>query len=333
MKFLILLPLIFTLETFLMACSNRATSFAIPSTSQSFGQVVTYNRKVDILFVVDNSKSMLQYQQRLAARIPALISALNKLGMDYHVAVTTTTMALNSNYPMSRQIVGEPKYLTPGNINLLSDRLLVGDSGSDNSRGLDALTFVTGNYAAQFAAGFLRADALFVVNIIGDENDNSAEFGTSSSNDFVNYMNNFRPLNKDGSQGWLANYIGTTQNQTCDFLGGFVSIGENYIRLVDASHGVKESICAGDLSAAVSNIKARIIDRITAYRLNSEPNKATIRVAVAGREIFEDAVNGWTLEQQLGANGKYILFIKFHGAAVPNDGDGISVDFTPAHPT
>ncbi len=313
-------------------CSNRATSFSIPSTSQSFGQSTTYNRKVDILFVIDNSKSMLQHQQRLAARVPDMINALNNLGMDYHVAVTTTTMANTSTYPMTRQIVGEPKFLTQNNINLLSDRLLVGDSGSDNERGLDALAFVTGPYASQFAPGFLRSDALFVVNFLGDENDNSSEFGNGTTNDFVNYMNRFKPTFSDGSRAWLANYIGTLQNQNCDFLGGYVSIGENYIRLVDASGGVKESICVGDLTGAVSNIKARIIDRITAYRLKDAPNKATIRVSVGGRTISEDAANGWTLISEIDGNGKTAFLIKFHGAAIPQDGDSVTVDYTPAAP-
>ncbi|MBC7465116.1 MAG: hypothetical protein H7256_03930, partial [Bdellovibrio sp.] len=283
----ILLTTLLVTQIVTVACSNRSTGFAIPSTNQTFGQVITYNRKVDILFVVDNSKSMLQHQQRLAARVPDMINALNGLGMDYHIAVTTTTMASTATYPMTRQIVGEPKYLTTNNIHLLGDRLLVGETGSDNERGLDSLAYVTGSYASTYAPGFLRSDALFVVNFLADENDNSAEFGSGDSNDFVNYMNWFRPVNKDGSRAWMANYIGTLQNQNCDYLGGFVSIGTNYMRLVDASKGVKESICAGDLTVAVANIKARIIDRITAYRLKDAPNKATIRVSIGGRTISE----------------------------------------------
>ncbi|MBC7420510.1 MAG: hypothetical protein H7328_07245 [Bdellovibrio sp.] len=313
------------------SCSDRPTSFSLPSINESFGQAVTYNRKVDILFVIDNSKSMLQHQQRLSARIPDMIAALNSLGMDYHIAVTTTTMTKNSDYAMTRQILGEPKYLTRSNIHLLSDRLLVGDSGSDNERGLDSLAFVTGSYASTNAAGFLRTDALFVVNILADENDNSVEMGQGSSNDFVNYMNAFRPKFKDGGRAWIANYIGTIQNQNCDFLGGHVSIGTNYLKLVDASKGVKESICVGDLTAAVSNIKARIIDQITAYRLADAPNKSTIKVSVGGVNISEGAVNGWTLEYETDANGIKTYYVKFHGTAVPADGMSIRVDYTPAN--
>ncbi len=311
------------------SCGTRATSFALPSANESFGQVITYNRKVDILFIIDNSKSMLQHQQRLSARIPDMISALNSLGMDYHVAVTSTTMTKNSDYPMARQIVGTPKYLTSVNIHLLGDRLLVGDTGSDNERGLDALAFVTGSYADTSAAGFLRSDALFVVNFLADENDNSSELGLGTSNDFINYMNKFKPAFADGSRAWIANYIGTIQNQNCDFLGGHVSIGTNYIKLVEASKGVKESICVGDLTSAVSNIKARIIDQITAYRLKDAPNKSTIKVSVGGVIISEDAINGWTLESEINANGVKVYSIKFHGKAIPAEGMSVLVDYVP----
>lgn len=326
------LKITFVLSVFLSvtACNNKATSFSLPSTSDSFGQTVVYNNKVDILFVIDNSKSMLQHQQRLAARVPDMINALNQLRMDYHVAVTTTTMTTNSaDYPMTRQIVGSPKYLTSANINLLANRLVAGESGSDNERGLDALAYVTGSYANSQAPGFLRSDAFFSVIILGDENDQSSEFGDGDEDDFVKYMNKFRPDFKEGGRAWIANYIGAISNQSCDNLGGTPSIGTKYMKLVDESGGVKASICSADLAAAVSNIKIRIVERITAYRLKEQPNKATIRVSVGGVEIFEDAVNGWTLETET-SNGKTIYLLKFHGTSIPASDVQINVDYQPA---
>ena len=270
MKHNFLIGLIIISCSLFLGCSNRATSFALPSTEQTFGQVITYNNKVDLLFVIDNSSSMMQHQQRLSAKIPDMVTTLNSLKMDYHVAVTSTTMTTNlASYPMSRQILGEPKYLTSSNINLLANRLLVGESGSDLERGLDAMAYATGSYGATSAPGFLRNDALFVAIFMGDEDDQSSEFGNTSSNDFVNYMNKIKPSFKEGGQAWIANYIGTLQNQNCDNLGGHVSIGTNYLRLVEASKGIKESICTGDLSLAVTNIKARIIDQLTQFRLHS----------------------------------------------------------------
>lgn len=329
MKKLIYVTITATALFLTTSCNDKATSFDIPSTSQSFGQVVTYNNKVDILFVIDNSKSMTQHQQRLSARVPDMINTLNSLQMDYHVAVTTTTMAQSGNYPMTRQIIGTPKYLTSENIQLLADRIIAGESGSDNERGLDALAFVTGNYAVTQAPGFLRSDALLSVIFLADENDNSAEFGNGDSDYFINYMNKLKPDFKEGGRAWVANYIGTITNQNCDNLGGFVSVGTKYMKLVSASNGVNESICSADLSNAVANIKARIIDMVTAYRLKDVPNKSTIRVFVAGAAIPENAANGWTLETEL-SNGHTVYIIKFHGTAVPAADQTVNVDYTPA---
>lgn len=333
MKKWVFAVVLISISGFSFSCSNQATSFGLPSAQQSFGQVITYNNKVDILFMVDNSKSMTQYQQRLSAKIPDMISTLNSLKMDYHVAVTSSTMTTNlATYPMSRQLLGSPKFLTRENIDLLSGRLLVGEAGSDLNRGLDAIAFVTGPYAANFAPGYLRSDALFVVVMLGDEDDRSSEFGTADSNDFVNYMNKIKPPFADGSRAWIANLIGTTQGQTCDNLGGYLAIGVNYLRLVTSSNGIKESICSGDLSLAVSNIKARIIDQLTRFKLKSAPIKTSIRVTISGRTITEGSVDGWTLENEMvGTRTNY--FIQFHGAAIPAADEAVNVDFTLAGAT
>lgn len=306
-------------------CSKAATSFALPQQNDAFSGQVFYNNKVDLLFVVDNSKSMLQYQQRLAAKVQDMIDTLNSLGMDYRIAVTTSTMAKNSDYPSSRKLVGTPHYLTKANVNLLPNRIIVGESGSDLERSLDSLRLVT---STDYPDQFLRDDALFSVIFISDEVDQSSEFGNPNNDDFVNYLNQRKPLFDDGTRGWIANYIGILTNQSCDVLGGHVSIGTQFIKLVDASKGVKSSICSADLSAAVANIKAKIIGQLTAYRFKDIPNKATIVVTVGGRAIHEDAVNGWTLETEVN-NGHTVYLLKFHGDAIPAADERVTVDYKP----
>lgn len=314
-----------------LGCSNAATSFGLPSQQDTFSGQVFYNNKVDILFVVDNSSSMLQYQQRLSSQMQNMVATLNSLKMDYRVAVTTTTMASSSSsYPMTRKLIGSPVYLTKNNINLLTDRIIVGESGSDLERGLDSMRHVTSeNYLNSIDSDFIRADALLSVIFISDEYDQSSEYGNPNSDDFIDYLNSRKPASESGAMSWLANYIGILTNQSCDVLGGGVSIGTQFIRLVTASNGVKSSICNPDLALAVSNIKARIIDQITAYRFPSMPNKSTISVTVGGRAIFEDPANGWTLEtENLTGSAKY--FLRFHGTSIPAADENVDVKYKPA---
>ena len=315
----------------LSGCADRATSFGLSSQQDTFSGQIFYNNKVDILFVIDNSKSMLQYQQRLASQMQTMISTLNSLKMDYRVAVTTSTMSSDSStYPLTRKLVGSPVYLTANNINLLTDRIIVGESGSDLERSLDAMHLVTSaSYLSGIGSDFIRSDALLSIVFVSDERDQSSEFGNPNSNDFINYLNSRKPDFDSGGKAWLANYIGILTNQGCDILGGSVSIGTQFISLVTASNGVKSSICNADLSGTVSNIKARIIDQITAYRFRDTPNKATISVTVGNRTILEDAVEGWTLENE-SLTGVKKYFLKFHGSSIPAADENVDVRYTPA---
>lgn len=314
------------------ACSNRVTGFDLPSQQTGFSGQIFYNNKVDILFVVDNSKSMLVYQQRLAANVGGLVNTLNSLKMDYRVAVTTTTMSKDTvAYPISRKLVGTPAYLTAANINQLGSRIIVGESGSDLERGLDAMAYVTSpQYLSGIGSDFLRNDALFAAVFISDEQDMSSEFGDANKNDFIDYLNARKPAFDSGARAWLANYIGILTNQSCDPLGGYVAIGFQFIKLVDVSGGVKSSICSADLSSTVSNIRARIVDQLTAHRFKERPDKSTIYVTVGGRAISESAIDGWTLETETSPSGRTLYILKFHGSAIPAADQYVDVQYKPA---
>lgn len=316
---------LFLIAATVTGCSNARTQFSLPQQNEQFSGQTFYNNKVDLLFVVDNSKSMLQYQQRLSEKVQDMVDTLNSLGMDYRIAVTTSTMSKNSDYPSARKLVGTPAFLTAANVNLLAERIIVGESGSDLERGLDAMKYVT---SIDFPQQFIRSEALFSVVFISDEVDQSSEFGNPNENDFVNYLNSRKPPFEDGGRAWIANYIGILSNKSCDALGGHVSIGTQFIKLVDASKGVKSSICSADLSSAVANIKSRIVAQLTSYRFKDVPNKSTIVVTVGGRAIFEDAANGWTLETE--TNGSEVIYIlKFNGDSIPTATDHVIVNYKP----
>ena len=73
----------------LAACGH--SNFATTPQSASFQQVPVTNNKVDILFISDQSSAMLPYRQQLAQQATAIINRLATSGMDYHIAVTSTS--------------------------------------------------------------------------------------------------------------------------------------------------------------------------------------------------------------------------------------------------
>ena len=314
-----------------LSCSPTSTGFQLPTDEVNFTGAIELNKKVDILFVIDNTSSMLQHQKRIASQLQLLIDALNKLKMDYRFAVTTTSMGLPSqSCPQnSRSLVGQPVYLTERNIGSLQERFLVGKSGCDLERGLDAMALtISKPYLSSIGSDFVRDDALLVVNFISDEEDKSTEFGNGTNNDFISILNQRKPVFKDGSQSWIVNLIGTLNPDiSCDQLGAIPNVGKKYLKLVDYSNGVKSSICNLDMATTVANIKARIVGQLTSYRFPEEPNKSTVDVTVGDRKIFEDTANGWTIETQ-----GSIFILRFNGDSIPRADEQVRVVYIPLHP-
>ncbi len=311
-------------------CSSSTTGFAIPTTQAQFSGKVELNNQVDILFIVDNTSSMLQHQKSIASQLYLLTEELYRIGMDYRIAVTTTSMGQPSpSCPsFSRSILGTPKILNSASVHLLKDRFIVGRSGCDTERGLDALAHVTSEkYLSENKIQFMRPEALFVVAFISDEEDKSFEFGKNST-DFIRLMDQRKPAFPDGSKAWMAHYIGSISKYvSCDALGAPANLGARYLELVKYTNGTAASICNLDLSQAVSNIKSRIIGQLRSYKFNEEPLISSIEVRINGRVIINDPIDGWSIDQ---TDNQFVLY--FNGDAIPRAGEPVEVRFEPRHP-
>ncbi len=309
------------LALMLSACDG-AKNFGLEDQSSVFGQNVAYNNKVDILWVMDNSSSMQQHQTSLSQQVPALVSKLNALKMDYHMGVVTTSMGLGGN---GGKLLGSPAYMTNSTANLstaLANLLVVGQNGSNLERGIDSVVSVldSSNSSGGQATGFLRSDAFLAIIVLSDEDDQSAR-----SYDYtVNFLDTIKPRWKDGTRSWSLNFIGVLADSAqCRTFNNYSDPGLFYMSLADASNGVKESICSADYTVAVSNIRARIVEILSDFKLAKIPDVSTIRVTINGQVVPQSATNGWTYE----TSGN---LIRFHGTYVPPADAVIKVDFTPA---
>ncbi|ASD62762.1 hypothetical protein [Bdellovibrio bacteriovorus] len=311
-------------SAFLMACAQNV-SFDLPETQDNFGQSITYNNKVDILWIVDNSTSMLKHQQRLSEQIPDLVSKLNTLKMDYHMAVVTTSMGGTS--PDGGKFIGSPKYVTsktPDLVNSLKNRMIVGEAGSNLERGLESMeNALSANYLANEGKGFFRNDALLVVIALSDEDDFSKSSSSAGITYYTNLLDSIKEPWVDGSRSWVFNFIGVLSlTSQCKTFNDFASAGLSYMGLADTSGGVKESICSTNLSSAVGNIRSRIYQILTDFKLSKVPLEESITVSINGVSIPRDTTNGW---DYLAASN----VIRFYGTAVPAADASIKVDFKP----
>lgn len=315
------LVLVFSLTQMGCGANGAAASFDLDQTEQNFGQKILYNNKVDIVFIVDNSTSMTQHQSRLSQQIPALVSALRSLKMDYHIVAISTSMGAGGN---GGQFLGSPTVLTgqTGDLEaLLQQRIAQGETGSNNERGLASLeTALSTSYLSTGGAGFLRDDALLAVIELSDEDDKS----TKTASYYATFLDKLKPASVEGRKSWIFNFIGVLENTSaCRTFNDYSEVGLIQMQLAEISGGNKESLCSSNLSSAVSNIKARIVQILTDFYLKSRPLKHTLKVMVNGKLVSESVTNGWTYIED---GAKYI--IRFTGEAVPPADADIRVDFT-----
>lgn len=301
-----------------------AQTFAVEEESKNFGQQVTYNSEVDVLWVVDTSSSMAKHQDLLANQVPLFIEGLNATGLDYQIGVTTMDMNGGGARGALLAQAGTPKVLkrnTPNLIGLLAGRIRAGENGSPVERGreamMEALRLSTPGGANE---GFLRQDSLLNVIFLTNEEDQS-----DNSIDYVASLDFLKPLLPYGDRSWLAHFMGVTSGdsacKTAEW--GFASPGLRYMDLATASAGSTESICDADFKRALTNVRSRVLEVLTDFPLEREPNVDTIRVYVDGVEIPKSETNGWSYRAAANA-------IRFHGSAIPKAGARIKVDFDPA---
>ncbi|KYG62062.1 hypothetical protein AZI85_07630 [Bdellovibrio bacteriovorus] len=306
----------------LMACAQDV-KFDLPADSDNFDQNVTYNNKVDILWIVDNSSSMLKHQQSLSSQVPDLVTKLNSLKMDYHMAVVTTSVG--GTNPDGGKFIGSPKFVTkstPDLVNSLKSRMIVGEAGSSNERGLQSMEIaLSPSYLANEGRGFFREDALLVVIALSNENDKSPV-----SNPVAYYTNVLDSLKRpwvDGSRSWVFNFIGVLPTSiNCSTFNDYSESGLTFIDIAKASGGVTESICSSSLTTAVTNIRSRIYQILTDFKLSKKPLIETITVKINGVSIPRSNVNGWDYIESINA-------VRFYGSAVPAADASIKVDFKP----
>lgn len=171
------------------------------------------NHELDVLFVVDNSPSMLDKQHSLAANFPRMIDVLGTLdeGLpDLHIGVVTSDLGTSGSRTAPAPDIGTAGiggchgtgddgnlvqtaamtagYLADGNYtgalrDAFSDLALVGDGGCGFEQHLGAMRHALDANATN--AGFLRDSANLAVVILADEDDcsvaDSAFFGTDPS--------------------------------------------------------------------------------------------------------------------------------------------------------
>lgn len=341
------------LLTPLVACEKNAGTFSLAADSTLFQQSATFvPRKLDVLFVIDNSGSMATSQTNLASNFPSFINYFKTKGYDFKIAITTTDAfyaeqfvgqncvlhsvdLCDASYAKFRATGQSPVYVidnnTPNLEQVFSSNVVVGTSGSGDERAFSSLHAAL---ESNLNTGFHRSDAYLSVIIVSDADDFSHtsgawhELNESYSepslipiNDYVTYLNTF--TGGQPTTDYSVSTIGVLDTTCRNSLGVEMKLGTRYMALSDATGGTKNSICES-FDTVLNNISTTIASQTKAvFTLDRTPIPATIRVIINDVVIPEDASNGW---QYSSTNNT----VTVNGSYAPQSGDAIRINFDPA---
>lgn len=262
----------------------------------SGGNKVSFNRAVDILFVVDDSGSMQGHQANLAKNVKLFTQSITSSQiLDYHIGVVTSNMDSKPWNPKPGQtykgeLWGTTKFVTKQTPNGARELELNLQPGTNGSAGEQFFSPVQAALSQPLVtaenAGFFRPDAYLAVIFLTDTDDQS----DITPPDFYRFLVNL----KGGDASKIISYgvyIPTT-DRGCDRSGEeeplkleafFKLANAQTLGLCDADYGTKLATLGDDL--------ARRVGSILYLSRPAQPN--TITVTYGSQTIPNDPKTGW----------------------------------------
>jgi len=273
--------------------------------------------KVDILFVVDNSYSMLAEQEKLSEEFEAFIEFFFVANTDYHIGITTTDMEVEAGY-----LVGDPKIITratPNPAAAFRNNVLVGADGSGFEQGFAAAwTALSPNMQSGPNAGFFREDAALSILFVSDEDDGS-NFPVYSWLDAFWDLKGQRNRDMFNASALTGVHPVTNQPAACGEEASDPFAGARdaprYWDIANESGGVIRSICSDDFNVLVSEMglaTSRLRDR---FYLSDQPrDPLALEVVIFLPDTADFLAEGTPLPPE-GLSGSYAWVYETTGDA------------------
>ncbi|WP_413581137.1 hypothetical protein [Bdellovibrio sp. HCB288] len=314
----------------LAGCGKSGGSYSTLADADSYKQEAAYvPKKIDILWIIDNSGSMAPSQKNLSENFKSFIQRFQTNNNDFRMAVGTTDAWKSSSLARLRNNAGY--YVmdksTPNLENVFINTVKQGVNGDGDERAFESMKDVL---SLQANSSFRRPDAFLAVIIVSDEED----FSHSGTGINENYSNP-NLFSVQSYIDWLSTYTGSTadsknfsvsnisvQDEVCRAsLGGATKLPIRYHEITQKTAGVNGDIC-DDFGKTLEIISDSIIQLTAVFKLTREPIPETIVVTVGGSIVAKDSVNGWTYNATT-------MEITFHGSAIPAANADVKISFDP----
>lgn len=303
-----------------------------PSQTDRFEQAD--RAKVDVLFVIDNSGSMMEEQDAIGRNFSSFLKFALAQGIDYHIGVTTTGIAPSPGgwsscpggveggeagrlFPVDNS---SPRIITPSTPNaqtVFANNVKVGvchwlEQGMEAAyRALSAPLVNNADdprtpISMDGNGGLLRPDAKLAVVYVSDEEDQSPQ-----TVEF--YATHLNSLKANPAQISVSAIVGPQDLASCPTAS---SSGLRYMDLALRTGGVIESICTADWASSLEKLGQNAFGPSTVFQLSQRPgDPAKLRVRVNGADA-----TGWRYDPASNA-------VIFEQATAPASGSRVEIRY------
>ena len=251
---------------------------------------------LDVLWVIDNSGSMLTFQMNLAANIGSFMNAFIVTGADYRMAVITTDRS-------SFSTVIDPSTLNAEG--LLGSLVMTGVTGSGMEKGIE-MAYRSLDHDSASGGDFFREHAKLAVIFVSDEPDHSSPWTT-----YISFFDAIKPAGDFIPYG----VIGDVPNGCLMTANRSAEPGMGYWDLIDYYSGQWYSICASDWGVQLQELAEELTGRNSFPLEKPDPIENTIQVRVNGQISYD-----WYYNSSLNT----ILFNQDH---TPTVGQTITIEY------
>ncbi len=305
---------------------------------------------VDVLFVVDNSGSMGDEQDSLAANFQSFTASAQTWDTDYHIGVITTDM--ESNNSMAAKLMGpddkgesDPRFVLTENVGDFKTNVKVGDWGSGTEQGLvaaqkalsaplismvkpltecndtsecpdgaDCVSSVLDKgkkYCGGYNMEFLREDATLEIVFVSDEED-------QSDADLNFYVDFFKSIKGFANENLFHAHAIVGKSGGCDGPGGSAADGQRYRYVAQETGGKFHNICDSNWAQKLQDIGSIAFGLKVQFFLTRPAIPGTVDVKIDGQPCNE----GWEYQADVNA-------VKFdeNGACMPQESQKIEIHY------
>lgn len=228
---------------------------------------------VDVLWVIDNSCSMIEEQQALTDNFSDFMEYFVDSGLDFHVGVVSTDMDSAQHQGRLRPDGSSGLYIDntftrDEAIESFRSRAYMGTNGSASEAGLDAAWTALVELSNSYNAGFYRPDAGLSIVVISDEDDQSRH---PSLSEFISWM---LTVKAEPAVATFSSIVGPDRGcATAD-------AGTTYLEVTRQVGGIEWSICDSDWSTVLTELGLQAAGLKREFFLSSLPVEDTIVVSV-----------------------------------------------------